>query len=304
MKSVITIELLGPLEVRVGGSPRPLSYRRVEAALAYLVRESVVPKATLTELLWPGVESRKARANLRHVLYSLRQAGLSLSSSRGVVELDRSATVIDIEKIGTAPEIWRGDFCEGLYLDDSPEFEEWLLLQRETLRGRHLDGLMELARSHFARTDWEGTIRLASAASQLEPLELAPQRLIFQALANSGQQAALQKRLASFTETYLAEFGAPPPEEFLRPVAVLKGRSLPDACDSFMGRSSETENLLSLLKREKLITLTGPPGVGKSRLAAEALSRQERDAVLLDLTGTAAEEFEKVLLDPYLPQAL
>jgi non-specific serine/threonine protein kinase len=50
---------------------------------------------------------------------------------------------------------------------------------------------------------------------------------------------------------------------------------LPAALDSFVGRQPELRRLRPLLRSSRLVSLVGPPGVGKSRLAAE-LARAER----------------------------
>jgi len=44
----------------------------------------------------------------------------------------------------------------------------------------------------------------------------------------------------------------------------------PDNGHPFVGRQAELEKLKQLLTHTRLITLTGPPGIGKSRLAARA----------------------------------
>jgi predicted ATPase/DNA-binding CsgD family transcriptional regulator/DNA-binding XRE family transcriptional regulator len=51
------------------------------------------------------------------------------------------------------------------------------------------------------------------------------------------------------------------------------GSALPVARSSFVGRERELAELAGLLRQSRLVTLIGPGGAGKSRLAAEALSR-------------------------------
>jgi predicted ATPase/DNA-binding CsgD family transcriptional regulator/DNA-binding XRE family transcriptional regulator len=51
------------------------------------------------------------------------------------------------------------------------------------------------------------------------------------------------------------------------------GGALPAARSSFVGRERELAELAALLRQSRLVTLIGPGGAGKSRLAAEALRR-------------------------------
>jgi transcriptional regulator with XRE-family HTH domain len=52
---------------------------------------------------------------------------------------------------------------------------------------------------------------------------------------------------------------------------------LPVARSSFVGRAHELAELAALMSRSKLVTLIGPGGAGKTRLAAELLSRDFAD---------------------------
>jgi non-specific serine/threonine protein kinase len=55
------------------------------------------------------------------------------------------------------------------------------------------------------------------------------------------------------------------------------GNALPVARSSFVGRERELAELAQLLRDARLITLIGPGGVGKSRLAAQVLGRRPAD---------------------------
>src|SRR5262245_16925571 len=45
---------------------------------------------------------------------------------------------------------------------------------------------------------------------------------------------------------------------------------LPAAVSSFLGREAELRELTALLAHDRLLTLAGPPGIGKTRLALRA----------------------------------
>jgi predicted ATPase/DNA-binding CsgD family transcriptional regulator/DNA-binding XRE family transcriptional regulator len=66
------------------------------------------------------------------------------------------------------------------------------------------------------------------------------------------------------------------------------GDALPTARSSFVGRERELAELSALLRQSRLVTLIGPGGAGKSRLAAEALRR--RAATDADIVFVALEQ--------------
>src|SRR4051812_43164737 len=59
--------------------------------------------------------------------------------------------------------------------------------------------------------------------------------------------------------------------------------SVPVAPSRLVGRSAEVADARALLRSSRLVTLTGPPGVGKTRLALAVLD-DEPDAAWVDLT--------------------
>ncbi|GAA3750726.1 BTAD domain-containing putative transcriptional regulator [Plantactinospora mayteni] len=64
------------------------------------------------------------------------------------------------------------------------------------------------------------------------------------------------------------------------------GRGLPAPLTSLVGRADELARVGLLLARGRLVTLTGPGGTGKTRLAVEAASREPGRACLVDLAPT------------------
>lgn len=55
------------------------------------------------------------------------------------------------------------------------------------------------------------------------------------------------------------------------------GRRLPSQATSLVGRGADVEAILALLGGARLVTVTGPGGVGKTRVALEAAGRSIRD---------------------------
>jgi predicted ATPase/DNA-binding SARP family transcriptional activator len=60
---------------------------------------------------------------------------------------------------------------------------------------------------------------------------------------------------------------------------------LPARFTSFVGREAELASVETQLTHSRLVTLTGPGGAGKTRLAVEAAARHPHDATFVDLSG-------------------
>jgi MoxR-like ATPase len=57
-------------------------------------------------------------------------------------------------------------------------------------------------------------------------------------------------------------------------LGAIPGHNLPAPLTSLVGRGAELEGLAGALQKSRLVTLTGPGGVGKTRLALELARRQ------------------------------
>lgn len=74
---------------------------------------------------------------------------------------------------------------------------------------------------------------------------------------------------------------------------VKRKAALPASVDSFIGRSAELESIAASLETGRLVTLTGPGGAGKTRLATETARRLEgqyRDVWFIDLAVVTGGE--------------
>ncbi|HNB52852.1 MAG TPA: BTAD domain-containing putative transcriptional regulator, partial [Anaerolineales bacterium] len=192
------------------------------------------------------------------------------------------------EDLARAVALVRGELLAGLTVDDSIEFEEWLLLEQERLHQRLLESLTVLAEGALNDRRYETAIQYARRQITLESWREIAHRQLIQALALSGQRnAALaqyeqcrtillqelgveptrmtQQLAASVREGNL--FAAPPP-----PDAGNLANNLPNPLTPFIGRETELSTILTTLTAHdgpRLLTITGQGGIGKTRLAQE-----------------------------------
>ncbi|MGC4877076.1 BTAD domain-containing putative transcriptional regulator [Micromonospora sp. DT43] len=64
-------------------------------------------------------------------------------------------------------------------------------------------------------------------------------------------------------------------------------QALPSQLTTFVGREEELTRVGALLGERRLVTLTGPGGAGKTRLAIEAAGRSDGEVCLVELAGLA-----------------
>lgn len=199
--------------------------------------------------------------------------------------------------LSAAVAAYKGDFLAQFYVSDSDVFEEWALLLRQRLRQRMLSALERLIRY----AEWHGDAVQAALYAQrqveLEPLRDDGHREVMRLLALSGQQTAALTQYEYLHQTLRAELDAEPEPETttLYEQIRLGGRldglrrlqppssQLPTPPTPLVGREAEVQAILQLLGSAaaqpavRLLTLTGAPGIGKTRLALEAAQRLRFD---------------------------
>ena len=155
----LNLFLLGPPRLEQEGQPLEIDARKTLALLAYLaVSGEYHRRETLDTLLWPDLEPRRARAVLRRNLSTLNKT-LSeqwLVVDKDVVGLDHGAEAwLDVAEfrqlahsgqdhdhpdpevcadcltdLAAAAALYRRDFMAGFTVRDSPNFDDWQLVQR------------------------------------------------------------------------------------------------------------------------------------------------------------------------------
>ncbi len=309
----MTIKLDGEL---VSGLPS----RAAEALLIYLAcHPHPLPRETLAELLWADRSQKQALTNLRTILAGLkRELGDFLTITRQLIGFnhqtdywldsaaleahlkglepglkpDTSPTADEIALLQTALDLYQGDFLAGFFLREGRGFEEWAALQRERLRRLAHDGFRQLVRTHLEQGEYLPGIRYADRLLVLDPYDERTHRQMMLLQARAGNRNAALKHYQVCRERLMEDLGVEPSAatrelfEHLAATPFPPPHNLPQIATPFIGREPEIEAILRRLSSPhgRLVSILGPGGVGKTRLAIEAALRivQNRPGQFLD----------------------
>jgi predicted ATPase/DNA-binding SARP family transcriptional activator len=214
-----------------------------------------------------------------------------------------------VRLLGEAAELYAGDLLPSCY-------DEWIIPERQRLRARYLEGLERLAGLLEEAGDYGGAIEQTQRLLRDEPLHEPGHRRLMRLLAMSGQRSAALSQYQTCARLLDEELGVEPGQETkqlyelirsgglvaareraqLQREAALQRHNLPAVLTPLIGRSKELAQLAGLLRDPacRLVTLSGPGGSGKTRLALELAAQQVgsyRDGVyLVRLAGVLSVE--------------
>lgn len=305
--------LLGvPLITRDGQPVHGFESRKALALLCYLAAQTEpLSRTLLADLFWQGKPEAKGRANLSGAVHNLTTLlPKCLRADRHTIQLDFEQFWIDTralneyahlgtaEALAAASELYRDEFLTGLYLDDCPEFEMWLVTEREQWRQRAVSVLECVCGYHMRREEYAVALPFAARALDLEPWREEGHRQMMTLLAQTGQHSTALQQFEICRRVLAQELGVEPSPgtcalyEAIRAKEIVPAprtaprHNLPTQLTSFVGRETEVARIATRLNSPecRLLTLVGTGGSGKTRLALEAAAgfvNSFRDGVYL-----------------------
>ncbi|MFI0348944.1 BTAD domain-containing putative transcriptional regulator [Actinomadura sp. 9N407] len=307
--------VLGPVEVRLDGQAVAVGGPRVRALLAMLLLDAgnVVGTDRLIDGLYgedpPGDAANALQSQVSRLRRGLgngalvagHPAGYRLAVDREDVDVHRFERLAGTGRAREALELWRGPALA----DVSAPFAAGQVARLEERRA----GVAEdCAEAEVASGEYAAAARRMRGLIADHPLRERARGLLMRALYGSGRQAEALEVYEEARTLLADELGADPSAELAEVhVAILRGSpalrrdqvlsELPAQLTSFVGREQELERVGRTLAEGRLVTLLGPGGVGKTRLALEAAAREEGEVCFVDLSpvGDGAEVPKAVL---------
>lgn len=190
--------------------------------------------------------------------------------------------------------LYRGD----LLPEDA--YEEWTIARRDSLRRAAIDALLQLASANRQRGAYDEALTALQRLLQIDPIDEQGQRELMLVYALTGRRKDALRQYSRFSTALSSELGVEPEPETTRLYERIRGGEitgevgavspmqpeqietsppsirephleLPEHPTTFVGREREVEEACRLLRRSgvRLLTFTGPAGIGKTRLATQ-----------------------------------
>ena len=325
----LILRLLGTPEVSHAEQPLTFQTRKVLALLAFLaVEQGVHSRDKITALLWPESDEERGKASLRRALSYLRESLDEPSHERsGNVPLQpphvlvehhtlsfnlASDFEIDTQSLQAAftlarrrssgdprthlahlhmgASCYRGNFLDGLSLPDAPDFEDWLLLQRESWHRQANSVFDRLSQWQTEAGELENALETTTRWVEHDLLNETAHTRLMQLHSARGDRAAALRAFDRCRSILERELSVEPSSEIMVLAERIRSQASPvlesalheapsprEAWEfPFTGRTAEHHTLVMafqtmLAGRTQVATIEGEPGIGKTRLAREFL---------------------------------
>ncbi len=305
-----SVHLMGRPQAALGSEVLLFLQDKRYLLLAYLAHSGDwVSREHLAYLFWSESGSTSARKNLRHLLSRVRalewqpevetrQEYLRWQIETDVAVFNRACAQSDW---ATAVQAFGGELLRGFSAEDAPEFTAWLETEREYLTQRWRAAVFQQSSALEQGGKASQSLQLLQTLLESNPLDEEALERYMMTAAHMGEARIALRAYERFSDLLRQELGLPPTlglehlAESIRP----KGQTLvhpplgkptvpgpprpnplvsnvPLAPTPFVGRDLELAEIAEALQQPdgRLLTLSGPGGVGKSRTALQTVLEQ------------------------------
>lgn len=224
-----SLALLGGFALERAGASVDLPHRKDRLLLAFIALHSgrPVPRDKLAGLLWADRAEEQARGSLRQSLAALRgvfgeDADNLLVVGRDSIGMGRNGLrhdVADFEEAAASPSglaqalrLYKGPLLDG-FEAPSPEYDEWLLPERQRLEDLVASVIERLAATRLSAQDMASAILVARQLLARDRLREPLYRALMRMLASDNKRAEALKLFGQCESSLAQDLGVKPAPE-------------------------------------------------------------------------------------------
>ena len=309
--SKLVCQFLGRPHFFVNGRMVKPDRRKAVALAAFIVvHGQPVSRERLADLFWPDYGRHSALASLRRTLSAMgkllgkfwfkadrhtigfvpgKEIRVDVLTFQGLVSQGGfDGSIFNPDALAQSALVYNGPFLSDFSLGDAPGFDDWQFNRKEELERDYIGILKTLAQTYEKQGNDAVAMTYASAWAEYDVLSEDAHRCLIRLYGRSGQKSRVRRQYEKCRYLLDTELGIDPApgtsdlaDQFLAPdqVPVKKTSphlsALPSQSIAFIGRQQELEQISTRLIRgdARLLTLTGPGGMGKTRLSLQAMTR-------------------------------
>jgi non-specific serine/threonine protein kinase len=331
IESMLRLTLFSHLQVMDDAATLTPELRpRARRLLAYLLlhRQRPLTRESVAFTLWPDQSEKEALGTLRRALSDLRAVlpksdkhdwiAVTRGELRWNPEADYWLDIEAFERMSREAKPAALEDATTLYTGPllADWYDDWALIERERFSQMLAETLERLSLLLEDERDYRSAIRHAQRLLRHDPLREETYRRLIHLYAHTGDRTGAVRVYQTCVAVFKRELDAdvspatraafeqlmntePPSAQAETRSPTSRTHNLPIELTAFIGREREMAAVKELLQRNRLLTLTGPGGCGKTRLAlrlaADRVGAMKDGVWLVDLAS---------LSDPKLvPQA-
>ncbi|MDR1977222.1 MAG: AAA family ATPase [Synergistaceae bacterium] len=267
----------------------PIPFKKVEAALFYLALEGRASRETLKFLLWGDKDEAQAANNTRNAIYLLRKILPEnlITDHKYValenVERDVDAIALLADPDAPVPSFFLTEPLSGFDRLGVAEFDEWLLLTRDSIRKKIAEQMRARITSCYEQGSWDELADSLSTLLIFDPFDESSVLELMETYCRIGRAAEAVARYNAYRAKVESELGISPDgrlKDLLKKIVASTDarkslresvkRSVNRPEEFFCCREAEVEKILDAVSgnidNTLLVLIHGEAGVGKSAL--------------------------------------
>jgi DNA-binding SARP family transcriptional activator len=176
-------------------------------------------------MLWPELDERSARNNLKQTVFSIRHAlGVAVfDRAESNLRVDPELIVADVQRFEhalatgayeEAVSLYDSPFLDGFHLAHAPDFDRWAERTRTRLAWHYVRALETLATAARLRGD-SAAVRWCHALVEHDPVSTTYALALITALNDAGEQLAALEHVRAYTRLLREEFDTEPDQRIV-----------------------------------------------------------------------------------------